>query len=73
MNVIDAVLKGVKRDSDGFEDVHGFWAATDKLTYPLPNQVKANLYKSPLPRTTAPADDSELEFNYDTSTTITGS
>ena len=46
----------------------------DKLSFPLGKQVKSSLFKLTTPSTPkqAAAEDSEQEFNYDTSTSITG-
>lgn len=75
MNVISSVLKVVSKNSDGFEDIEQFWNATEKLTFPLENRIKTSLFSAktvtPVKPTPQKAD-SDVEFNYDTSSTISG-
>lgn len=76
MNVINSILKSVPKTADGFDDIEGFWKATDKLTFPLENRIRGSLFKaaSPPPKSPASAvnEDSDLDFNYDTSASISG-
>eukprot|EP01032_Pedospumella_encystans_P023707 gene23707-26827_t len=73
MNVISSVLKVISKNSDGFEDIDQFWNATEKLTFPLESRLKASLFAAktvtPVKQTPTKAD-SDVEFNYDTSSTI---
>lgn len=77
MSTITNLLKSIGKNSDGFEDVEQFWTATDKLTFPLDARLKATVFKpsavSPSPKKTALQKlDSDVEFDYDTSSTISG-
>lgn len=73
--MISSVLRVVSKNSDGFEDIDQFWNATEKLTFPLENRLKASLFATktvtPVKQTPQKAD-SDVEFNYDTSSTISG-
>lgn len=75
MNVISSVFKVISKNSDGFEDIDQFWNATEKLTFPLESRLKASLFAAktvtPVKQTPTKAD-SDVEFNYDTSSTISG-
>lgn len=73
--MISSVFKVISKNSDGFEDIDQFWNATEKLTFPLESRLKASLFAAktvtPVKQTPTKAD-SDVEFNYDTSSTISG-
>lgn len=74
--MISSILKVVPKNSDGFEDIEQFWNATEKLTFPLENRLKTSLFAAktvtPVKQTPQKASDSDVEFNYDTSSSISG-
>lgn len=75
MSNINAILKSVPKTADGFDDIEGFWKATDKLSFPLNNHIR-KLYRVTSPPPKSPAsvlyDESDVDFNYETSASITG-
>lgn len=69
MNILDEIFKEVPKDSKGFENIDMFFAAAEKLSFPLSNHLKSLIYNGD-EEVAAEEESLTTDFDYDTSSTI---